>query len=610
MNTNIRKIMLSVIAAALIVLTVIAAHAQTAYAEGGDPEEKPEMQSVEVGGVRVTEQNKDGVTGENIRGTVTYDPETYTLTLKNAYISAPESTVAIKLTGQSANGTNPEFTIVCEGKNRLVCDEEYWDFTGIGATSTNVTIKGGTLTIARPASGSNTKLIDIKGDLTIDGVNLTALAYDKDDWFYCIYADGQIIVRQSAVRIGEINDEGDGGLAHGFRAGGGTVIDHSVINIRIGPDANYSSGVYQCAFYKDVDIKNGSLVRVVAGAPEQDNRNKTVFDYCVATIDETSALEVSASRMVVGTGRFVIPSSCAGDFFVSSQMTGEDPAVCETYLDEENQETCIKLVDGDIKTKWLKRTIALSGDALKVKLASDTLAYNGEEQRPVIESIGGLMLKEGRDYTAVWPDESKETGDYTVNITLKSPLSGTTQASYSIDLVKVKAPVGGRKFTYDGKKHYGADEGEGYTLTGNSAVKAGTYTAVASLINKTSTTWDDGTTEDKKIKYTIRKAANTLKASGKTVKTKYSKLKKKAVSIKRTAAIKYSGKKGKITYKKVSVSKKKFAKKFLVNKKTGKITIKKGVKKGLYKFKIKVTAAGNANYLPSSKNVTVKIKVK
>ena len=276
MNTNIRKIMLSVIAAALIVLTVIAAHAQTAYAEGGDPEEKPEMQSVEVGGVRVTEQNKDGVTGENIRGTVTYDPETYTLTLKNAYISAPESTVAIKLTGQSANGTNPEFTIVCEGKNRLVCDEEYWDFTGIGATSTNVTIKGGTLTIARPASGSNTKLIDIKGDLTIDGVNLTALAYDKDDWFYCIYADGQIIVRQSAVRIGEINDEGDGGLAHGFRAGGGTVIDHSVINIRIGPDANYSSGVYQCAFYKDVDIKNGSLVRVVAGAPEQDNRNKNV----------------------------------------------------------------------------------------------------------------------------------------------------------------------------------------------------------------------------------------------------------------------------------------------------------------------------------------------
>ena len=291
------------------------------------------------------------------------------------------------------------------------------------------------------------------------------------------------------------------------------------------------------------------------------------------------------------------------DGSVSVDLTGRKAGDCTV--------TCISNSGENYEQiRWLKRTLALSGDALKVELASDTLAYTGEEQRPVIESIGGLMLKEGRDYTAVWPDESKETGDYTVNITLKSPLSGTTQASYSIERIKVAAPAGGRTFTYDGKKHCGADEGEGYTLTGNSAVNAGTYTAVASLINKASTTWDDGTTGDKEIKYTIKKAANKLKASGKTVKAKFSKLKKKDVTVKRTAAVKYSGSIGKVTYRKVSVDRKKFAKKFIVNKTTGKITIKKGVKKGVYKFRIRVSAAGNANYLAKSSTVTVTIKVR
>ena len=53
-----------------------------------------------------------------------------------------------------------------------------------------------------------------------------------------------------------------------------------------------------------------------------------------------------------------------------------------------------------------------------------------------------------------------------------------------------------------------------------------------------------------------------------------------------------------------------FKKYFKVNKKNGKITVKKGLKKGTYKLKIKVTAAGNANYNAGSKSVTVKIKVK
>ena len=49
---------------------------------------------------------------------------------------------------------------------------------------------------------------------------------------------------------------------------------------------------------------------------------------------------------------------------------------------------------------------------------------------------------------------------------------------------------------------------------------------------------------------------------------------------------------------------------FTVNKKTGKIKIKKGTKKGTYKVKVRVTAAGTDTYQPGSKTATVKIKVK
>ena len=40
----------------------------------------------------------------------------------------------------------------------------------------------------------------------------------------------------------------------------------------------------------------------------------------------------------------------------------------------------------------------------------------------------------------------------------------------------------------------------------------------------------------------------------------------------------------------------------------GKVTVKKGLKKGTYKVKVK--AAGNKNYKAATKTVTFKIKVK
>jgi len=101
------------------------------------------------------------------------------------------------------------------------------------------------------------------------------------------------------------------------------------------------------------------------------------------------------------------------------------------------------------------------------------------------------------------------------------------------------------------------------------------------------------------------KKANPLTVKGKTVKVKYSKLRKKTQTIARTKAITVSKNQGTVTYAKAKGNKK-----ITVDKKTGKIKVKKGLKKGTYKVKIKVTAAGNSWYKKATKTVTVKIKVK
>lgn len=69
---------------------------------------------------------------------------------------------------------------------------------------------------------------------------------------------------------------------------------------------------------------------------------------------------------------------------------------------------------------------------------------------------------------------------------------------------------------------------------------------------------------------------------------------------------------GKLSYKLVSVKKgkKNFKKKISVSAKTGKVTVKKGLKKGTYKVKVEVRAAGDVNYNASAaKTVTFKIIV-
>lgn len=106
------------------------------------------------------------------------------------------------------------------------------------------------------------------------------------------------------------------------------------------------------------------------------------------------------------------------------------------------------------------------------------------------------------------------------------------------------------------------------------------------------------------------RAANTLKAKGKKVKVSYTRLRKKALTIKRRNAIKVSRAKGSVTYKLINVKATKYRKYFKVDPDSGDITLKKGLKKGKYTVRIRVTAAGNNKHKTDSKTVKLIINVR
>ena len=102
---------------------------------------------------------------------------------------------------------------------------------------------------------------------------------------------------------------------------------------------------------------------------------------------------------------------------------------------------------------------------------------------------------------------------------------------------------------------------------------------------------------------TVEKADQsiTVTPARKTYKAK--KLRKKAAAFK---AVTVKGSKGKLSYSSKASGKSKKVLKF----KGGKITVKKGTKKGTYKMAVTVNAAATAEYNAFSKKVTVTVKVK
>ncbi|MBR2278615.1 MAG: hypothetical protein IJ872_05290 [Eubacterium sp.] len=189
----------------------------------------------------------------------------------------------------------------------------------------------------------------------------------------------------------------------------------------------------------------------------------------------------------------------------------------------------------------------------------------------------------------------------------KCPICGNISAEYIPALKSVT--LSATSYTYSGSAKTPAvtvRDVEGnvvnskyYTVKYTNNIKVGTATATVTFSGLYTGTVSKN--------FTIKKApkkANTLVAKGKTATVKFASLKKKNMTVAQKKAFAISKAQGKVTYKKASGNKK------ITVAKNGKITVKKGLKKGAYKVKVKVTAAGNTNYKAATKTATVTIIVK
>lgn len=228
------------------------------------------------------------------------------------------------------------------------------------------------------------------------------------------------------------------------------------------------------------------------------------------------------------------------------------------------------------------------------------LVANGTEQAGIDEGKGYVL---SGDYKAT------KAGTYTATVKLADGYvwaDGTSDAK-QIEWTIAKAA---KQLVYNGKEQTGIASDAGYEMDGDyKATDAGTYKAYIAL--KDGYVWADGTKVDHKVvKWSIAKADNPVVVKNKVKTVKYAKVKAKSVKVK-PVTVKGAAAGTTPAFKKIKKgSAAKAYKALTVNKKTGKVTVKKGTKKGTYKLRYKVSVTGNANYNSFVKTVTVKVKVK
>ena len=226
-------------------------------------------------------------------------------------------------------------------------------------------------------------------------------------------------------------------------------------------------------------------------------------------------------------------------------------------------------------------------------------SFHGSYAVTIVKEDGSL------DLAAVDKDGAPIFGEklHTVSI----PVTGYDDLTFEVDCRKVQNITAANKVTrtYGGKAFplNAKTDGDGIFTYKSSNAKVvtvskagvatikGAGTAVVTVYASATETYKGA---EKKVTVVVKKAANPVKykVSSKTYKVK--KVKKK----KQSFTIGVSKNQGKVTYKSSS-------KKVTVTK-AGKVTVKKGTRKGTYK--ITVTVAGNANYNAASKTIKVVVK--
>ena len=235
----------------------------------------------------------------------------------------------------------------------------------------------------------------------------------------------------------------------------------------------------------------------------------------------------------------------------------------------------------------------IDSEGKRTYVSANKYNVKGDKVIVVCENSNEYGLNYGYKVTSIVDPDSA-----TVNIAGKK--ATYTGKAVSVAAANVTASNGKVKYTYYTDKNCTVKttkKANGAASVGAAPVYAGTYYVKAVL----EASGDYYSKTSNVAVVNISKAKQSV--GGVTVAKTY----KKNVVAKKSQTFILKGSssaKTKLTYKK-SVGNKK-----ITVSKTGKVTVKKGLKKGTYKVKVKVTAASNANYKKATTTKTITVKIK
>ncbi len=242
-----------------------------------------------------------------------------------------------------------------------------------------------------------------------------------------------------------------------------------------------------------------------------------------------------------------------------------------------------------------------------VTLSATSFAYNGKAKTPTVTVKDGTgVLVKNTDYTATYPTGRINAGTYKIVVKLKGNYSGSKTVSFVIKAKAITPTVklSATSFVYNGKAKTptvtvkdsttALTKNTDYTVTyPTGRINVGTYKIVVKLKGNYS--------GSKTVSFAITKAANPLAVTAKTATASFTTLKTKSLTLAVGKVVTFPNKGiGALTYTKVTGNSA-----FTINKTTGAVTVKKGLKKGTYKIKMQIKAAGNANYKASAAKTVI-----
>ena len=285
------------------------------------------------------------------------------------------------------------------------------------------------------------------------------------------------------------------------------------------------------------------------------------------------------------------------DYSTITKTTNDDKDFAETEapISKEQAQTITGVSNSYSKKVGEKFTL--------VAKANTSLSFKSDKTSVATVDSKGVVTLKGVGTAKITITAKAENGyqEATKTVTIKvskgtQTISGA-KASYTVALGSKAFSLGAKA---PGKLTYKSSNTKVAVVDRNGKVTAKAVGNAKITISAASSSNYNAASKTVTIKVT--KPAPTIKVKTTSATVKYANLKKKAQTVALGASV---NSKGTLSYQKVSGSSA-----VTVNKKTGKLSVRKGTKKGTYKVNVRIKAAAKGKYNAGTKNVTVTIRVK